>query len=74
MSDKALRLLKNYYEFQKACGFDIKDTDYIFKSWDGESVADPHKLSEYWRKFKKQYNIKNVDLHRIRHTVANILE
>lgn len=74
LSDKALRLLKNYYEFQKACGFDIKDTDYIFKSWDGESVADPHKLSEYWRKFKKQYNIKNVDLHRIRHTVANILE
>ena len=74
LSDKVLQLLRNYYEFQKACGFDIKDTDYIFRSWDGESVPDPHKLSEYWRKFKKQYNIKNVDLHRIRHTVANVLE
>lgn len=74
LSDKILHLLKSYYEFQKACGFDIKDNDYIFKSWDGETVADPHKLSEYWRNFKKQYNIKNVDLHRIRHTVANILE
>lgn len=37
-------------------------------------MADPNKLSEEWRKFKKQYNIKDVDLHRIRHTVANILE
>lgn len=35
---------------------------------------DPSKLSDYWLKFKKEYNIKDVDLHRIRHTVANILE
>ena len=74
LSDKVLNLLKQYYQFQVACGFEIKETDYIFRTWDAESNADPHKLSEEWRNFKKLYHIKNVDLHRIRHTVANILE
>ncbi len=49
---------------------DITDEDYF----NDNKPIDPNKLSEQWRNFKKMYNIKDVDLHRIRHTVANILE
>lgn len=49
---------------------DITDEDFL----NDNKPIDPNKLSEQWRNFKKTYDIKNVDLHRIRHTVANILE
>lgn len=45
--------------------------DYLLSD---NNPIDPNKLSEQWKDFKKLYQIKNVDLHRIRHTVANILE
>ena len=74
LSTKALKFLKKYYNFKIMCGFDIAQEDFIFTSWKANVPCDPNKLSEQWRNFKKEYNIKNVDLHRIRHTVANILE
>lgn len=88
LSDVSMNYLKKYYEFKIACGFIIKQEDHIFTTWDiGRNVnedeikytsdnnpIDPNKLSGHWRDFKKFYNIKDVDLHRIRHTVANILE
>ena len=48
LSDKVLDLLKQYYQFQIACGFEMKETDYIFRTWDGKSNVDSHKLSEEW--------------------------
>ena len=74
LSDNALKNLKHYYEFKIAYGLDIKPDDQIFTNWINDDVADPSKLSEQWRTFKRKYNIKDVDLHRIRHTVASILE
>ncbi len=74
LSKKAIRYLKEYYTFKKACGYDIKEDDFIFTSWEKDEVIDPNKLTNHWLKFKRRYNIKDVDLHRIRHTVANILE
>jgi len=89
LSDVAISCLRKYYQFKVACGIDVKSTDFIFTTYrEGRNVdkneigdltndnrpIDPNKLSEYWRNFKKEYDIKNVDLHRIRHTVANILE
>ena len=74
ISDSAISYLKKYYNFKIACGFDVSDDDYIFTSWKKNTPCDPNKLSEQWRNFKKEHGIKNVDLHRIRHTVANILE
>lgn len=74
LSEKSLKLLKNYYEYQKACRSDIKPNDYIFINLRDFTPADPNKISDEWRNFKKEYHIKDVDLHRIRHTVANILE
>lgn len=74
LPEKVLRFLKQYYEFQISSGYLIEETDQIFRNLRNTKMADPNKLSEEWRKFKKQYNIKDVDLHRIRHTVANILE
>ena len=88
LSDVAISSLKKYLTFKKASGIDVKTTDYIFTTYrDGRNVknyediftednrpVDPNKLSTYWRNFKKRYDIKDVDLHRIRHTVANILE
>lgn len=41
---------------------------------DENKPVDPVKMSSYWLKFKRTYGIKDVDLHRIRHTVAYILE
>ncbi len=87
LSDIAMNYLRKYYQFKIACGFQISSNDPIFTTWrQGRNVelsdehfcdstpVDPNKLSAQWREFKKQYGIKNVDLHRIRHTVANILE
>ena len=88
LSDVAISSLKKYLTFKKASGIDVQTTDYIFTTYrDGRNVknyediftednrhVDPNKLSTYWRNFKKRYDIKDVDLHRIRHTVANILE
>lgn len=74
LSPKALNFLKKYYNFKVMCGFEIHEDDFIFTSWKDNIPCDPNKLSEQWRNFKKLYNIKDVDLHRIRHTVANILE
>ena len=74
LSENSLNYLKHYYEFKKAYGIDIKPTDSIFTNWRNDDLADPSKLSEQWRNFKRKYNIKDVDLHRIRHTVASILE
>ncbi len=74
LSEKAITFLRRYYEFKIQCGFEIKEDDPIFTTWENNSPADPNKLSEQWRNFKKTYGIKDVDLHRIRHTVANILE
>lgn len=88
LSDVAISSLKKYLTFKKASGINVQATDYIFTTYrDGRNVknyedvftednrpVDPNKLSTYWRNFKKRYNIKDVDLHRIRHTVANILE
>lgn len=87
LSNVAINYLRKYYQFKIACGFQISSDDPIFTTWrQGRNVelsdehfndstpVDPNKLSAQWREFKKQYGIKNVDLHRIRHTVANILE
>lgn len=89
LSNSAINTLKNYYKFKLASGINIKPTDIIFTNYKiGTNIynydkidltndnipVDPSKLSAEWREFKKKYNIKNVDLHRIRHTVANILE
>ncbi len=88
LSAVAIKYLKQYYEFKIACGYTIKPEDPIFTIWDiGHNInkdeinytsdnnpIDPNKLSGYWREFKKLHNIKDVDLHRIRHTVANLLE
>ncbi len=48
----------------------VEDNDLI----NDNKPVDPAKMSYCWRVFKEKYNIKDVDLHRIRHTVANILE
>lgn len=74
LSDNALNHLKHYYDFKIAYGMDIKPEDQIFTNWMNDGIADPSKLSEQWRNFKRKYEIKDVDLHRIRHTVASILE
>lgn len=74
LSDKTISLLKNYYTFQQASGIIIKDDDLIFKTWDGESIVEPRKLSLEWKRFRQKYKIKNVELHRICHTIANLLE
>lgn len=74
LSDKCLLYLKKYYNFKIASGLDVTEDDHIFTRWDSNELADPNKLSCEWRRFKSDYNIKNVDLHRIRHTVANLLE
>lgn len=85
---KCLKFLKQYYELKLACGFEVNPDDCIFTTWiEGRNVdpsdieiwkdntpVDPNKMSQYWKEFKKTYNIKDVDLHRIRHTVANILK
>lgn len=88
ISDVGISYLKKYYEFKIACGITINSADSIFTTYRESNNADkfdndytidnkpvdPNKLSEQWRNFKKEHNIKDVDLHRIRHTVANILE
>lgn len=74
LSDKCIKCLKDYYNFKTSCGFTINEDDFVFTTWDNNNPADPNKLSEQWRNFKKTYHIANVDLHRIRHTVSNILE
>lgn len=88
LSDVTIAFLRKYYKFKIACGIDVNKEDYIFTTWregrnvnpndiemfDDTTPVDPNKLSMEWRNFKKEHNIKNVDLHRIRHTVANILE
>ncbi len=63
-------IFTNYREGRNIDKNDIADDDFIYDN----KPVDPNKLSEQWRNFKKEYGIKNVDLHRIRHTVANILE
>lgn len=63
-------IFTNYREGRNVDKNIIDDNDLI----NDNKPADPSKLSSYWREFKKEYNIKDVDLHRIRHTVANILE
>lgn len=63
-------IFTNYREGRNIDKNDITDEDLI----NDNKPVDPNKLSEKWREFKKQYGIKDVDLHRIRHTVANILE
>ena len=63
-------IFTNYIEGRN---MDINNTD-------SDGVADENKpvdhvkMSSYWLKFKRTYGIKDVDLHRIRHTVAYILE
>lgn len=74
LSDKCIKCLKDYYNFKTSCGFTIDENDFIFTTWENNNPVDPNKLSEQWRNFKKTYHIANVDLHRIRHTVSNILE
>ncbi len=88
LSDIAIKSLKQYYSFKIACGLSINSNDYVFTTYrEGRNInyneinllddnipADPNHLSRQWKKFKEEYNIKDVDLHRIRHTVANILE
>ena len=75
LSESAIKNLKNYYKFKKSMGYEINEEDFIFTNIENfDTIVDPNKLSEQWRNFKKQYNIKNVDLHRIRHSVAKILE
>lgn len=74
LSTKAIEYLKRYYNFKKNAGFEINKDDYIFTNWDCTKPVDPNKMTSYWKDFKKLYGIKDVDLHRIRHTVANILE
>ena len=88
LSEIAVNQLRNYYQFKIACGIEVQPDDFIFttyqagrnttiknrEAFDDKTPADPNKLSEHWRRFKKEYNIKDVDLHRIRHTVANVLE
>lgn len=63
-------IFTNYREGRNIDKNDIADVDLI----NDNKPADPNKLSEQWREFKQLYHIKDVDLHRIRHTVANILE
>lgn len=74
LSEKAIFILKKYYQFKINLGFEINEDDFIFTNWESNTPVDPNKMSEQWRNFKKEYHIKDVDLHRIRHTVANILE
>lgn len=74
LSDNSLNYLRQYYKYKIAYGEDIKPEDPIFTNWLNDDLADPSKLSEQWRNFKRKYDIKDVDLHRIRHTVASILE
>lgn len=63
-------IFTNYREGRNADKNIVDDIDLI----NDNKPADPAKLSHCWRVFKEKYNIKDVDLHRIRHTVANILE
>lgn len=63
-------IFTTYREGRNIDKHDIDDKDLV----NDNKPIDPNKLSEYWRNFKKEYGIKDVDLHRIRHTVANILE
>ncbi len=63
-------IFTNYREGRNIDKTDILEEDLILDN----KPVDPNKLSEQWRNFKKIHGIKDVDLHRIRHTVANILE
>lgn len=60
----------NYREARYVDKIHLEEEDYFSDN----KPADPNKLTHQWKEFKKLYKIKDVDLHRIRHTVANILE
>jgi len=63
-------IFTNYREGRNIDYSELTNDDLIEEN----KPCDPSKLSANWRTFKIEYNIKDVDLHRIRHTVANILE
>lgn len=63
------RLLENY---KNSKGI-INDDDFIFTRYDSNLLLSPNRLTSEWAKFRKDNNIRNVDLHGLRHSHATFL-
>lgn len=64
-----LELIDKYRKFKEACGFIVKDDDYVFTAWDSMELIDPDRYSKEFKEFIKKIGIKkNVPLKNLRHT------
>ena len=68
-------LLTEYRKDQIASGLPANDKDYIFQNVRSkmEGVWNPNNLTKEWSMFTKEYNLKHITVHDIRHSHATDL-
>ena len=76
VSDNIIKLLNihriSQMKRQVVTGDKWIDTDYIFTAWNGAPLH-PDTISSWFRKLVKKYDLPNVSIHSLRHTVATML-
>lgn len=64
-----LELISNYRKFKNACGFIVKDDDFVFTAWDSIEIIDPDRYTKEFKEFLQKIGIqKDAPLKNMRHT------
>ncbi len=71
LTNNSIDLINKYRQFKTACGFVVKDDDFIFTAWDSMDLIDPNRYSAEFKKFIKRIGIKkDIPLKNLRTTNA----
>lgn len=65
--------LLEYRKIQVERGFNATDDDYIFQNIRTDGVWNPNYITAEWSKFIKQFSLKKITIHDIRHSHATDL-
>ena len=76
IAGEALKLLLEYKMYQNTNRIKIadrwQDKDYVFTQWDGKPIH-PDSITNWFGKFRKKYNLPDINIHSLRHTNASLL-
>ena len=64
-----IELINKLRDFKVACGFIVKDDDFVFTGWESLDLVDPNNYSKEFKSFMKKIGIKkDIPLKNLRHT------
>lgn len=75
ISDYTMGLIDNYQAFKEQLGIKVTIDDFVFTSWEDNTLIDPDKYTEEWNDFLDQlgYNHKDLPLRITRHSSASFM-